>query len=258
MFGPIQEFRERLSRGETLIGAAVAASDPIVTDALSDSVDFLWYDQEHSPMSYEALRSHLVIARAKQRPTVVRVTQGSTPFVKPVLDSGASGVIAPQVRTVDEVKRFVDDCRYPNTGSRGAGPMVPSNYYRTDFHEHEKDANENVFAAVMIETSDAVDNIDDIVAIPGLDSIVIGPMDLSGSLGVLGDTENPKVVASMEKVISAARSSGVYVGAGLGLDPEFALTLARRGVQWLQMAGDIVAMIHGMDSAIIEARRKIG
>ena len=110
----------------------------------------------------------------------------------------------------------------------------------------------------MIETSDAVDNINDIVAIPGLDSIVIGPMDLSGSLGVLGDTDNPKVVASMEKVISAARSSGVYVGAGLGLDPEFALTLARRGVQWLQMAGDIVAMIHGMDSAIIEARRKIG
>lgn len=258
MFGPIQEFREKLDRGETLIGAAVAASDPIVTDALADSVDFMWYDQEHSPMSYEALRSHLITARGKQRPTVVRVTQGSTPFVKPVLDSGASGVIAPQVRTVDEVKQFVADCRYPNTGSRGAGPMVPSNYYRTDFHKHEKDANENIFAAVMIETSDAVDVIDDIVAIPGLDSIVIGPMDLSGSLGVLGDTENPKVIAAMEKVISSARSSGVYVGAGLGLDPSYALTLARRGVQWLQMAGDIVAMIHGMDSAILEARQKIG
>ena len=257
MFGPIQEFREKLDRGETLIGAAVAASDPIVTDALADSVDFMWYDQEHSPMSYEALRSHLITARGKQRPTVVRVTQGSTPFVKPVLDSGASGVIAPQVRTVDEVKQFVADCRYPNTGSRGAGPMVPSNY-RTDFHKHEKDANENIFAAVMIETSDAVDVIDDIVAIPGLDSIVIGPMDLSGSLGVLGDTENPKVIAAMEKVISSARSSGVYVGAGLGLDPSYALTLARRGVQWLQMAGDIVAMIHGMDSAILEARQKIG
>ena len=232
-------------------------ADPLVSDALSDSVDFLWYDQEHFAMSPEVLRMHLMAARGKGLAGIVRVAEGSRAFIKPVLDGGASGVIAPQVRTVEEVRQFVADCRYPPVGSRGYGPLTPSNYFRDSVAEHVQHANEGVFAAIMLETADAVEAIDEIVAVAGLDSIVIGPMDLSGSLGVLGDVEHPTVTSAMERVISSARAAGVYVGAGMGLDVDYGLTLARRGVQWFQMGLDITAMIEGVDRATDEIRSRL-
>mgnify|MGYP001342529758 CR=1 FL=1 len=254
MYGPIADFRERLNAGETLIGAGVSLADPLVSDALSDSVDFLWYDQEHSPMSPEVLRAHLTVARTKGRAGIVRVTEGSTPFVKPVLDAGASGVIAPQIRTVEEVRQLVSDCRYPPVGSRGFGPFVPSNYGRDGGAGYVAQANKDIFAAIMLETVEAVEAIDEIVAVPGLDSVMIGPMDLSGSLGVLGNLEHPTVVKSIDKVIDSAKAAGVYVGAGMGLDVEYCITLVRRGVQWVQMASDILAMIEGIDRTTAEVR----
>ena len=103
------------------------------------------------------------------------------------------GHIAPQVRSAAEVQRAVDDCRYPPQGKRGYGPRVPSNFGRSGGDDYVAAANAGVFAAVMIETREAVEAIDDIYAIPGLDSIVLGPYDLSGSLGLLGQVEHPTV-----------------------------------------------------------------
>ena len=93
-------------------------------------------------------------------------------------------------------------------------------------------------------------------AVAGLDSCH-RPNDLSGSLGVLGDVEHPTVTSAMERVISSARAAGVYVGAGMGLDVDYGLTLARRGVQWFQMGLDITAMIEGVDRATDEIRSRL-
>ena len=85
MFGPITTFRQRLEAGDTLIGTAISLTDPVVSEALADSVDFLWLDQEHSTMSPEVLRANIMAARGRELPCLVRVTEGSTPFIKPVL-----------------------------------------------------------------------------------------------------------------------------------------------------------------------------
>jgi len=254
MFAPIAEFRSRLKAGEVLLGTAIALTDPFSSESLADSVDFLWIDQEHTPMSPEALRAHLTALRGRGKPGLVRVTEGSTPFIKPVLDAGASGVVAPQVKSAEEVRRVVADCRYTPEGSRGFGPMVPSNFGRVGGQAYIDEANANVFAAVMLETVEAVKEIDEIVAIPGLDSIVIGPQDLSASLGVPGDTEHPRVVGAMEEVIGKAREAGIFVGAGLGIDAEYALVLARRGVQWLQIGADVMFLVNGMDAITSDIR----
>src|SRR5437764_3084793 len=127
---PIVHFRERLRAGDVCIGASITLADPHVTAALADSVDFFWIDLEHSTMSPEALNGHLLAARSKNKPALVRVTGSGTPFIKPVLDAGADGIIVPQVRTAAEVYRIVRDCRYPPIGHRGYGPRVTSNYGR--------------------------------------------------------------------------------------------------------------------------------
>lgn len=243
MFDPINAFRQRIADGELLVGTSIALSDAQTSEALAPSLDFLWIDLEHAPMSPEAMRGHLLAARYKGTPVVVRVADYTTPYVKNALDAGAPGVIAPQITSVDQVRSFVGDCRYPPQGKRGFGPTVPSDYGRDASAAYVARANSGVFAAVMIETVAAVEAIEDIVAVPGLDSIVLGPWDLSGSFGRLGEVDHPEVVAAIEKVIATARDAGVLVGSGMSNDPAFGRTMIERGVQWLQMSNDCGLLI---------------
>ncbi|MBI2501664.1 MAG: hypothetical protein HYW07_00320 [Candidatus Latescibacteria bacterium] len=238
MFDPVALFRRRLAQGQVLTGPGIYLTDPQSSEALADSFDFLWLDMEHSPMSMEALRGHLLVARSRQKPALVRVGGSDTPFIKPVLDAGAHGIVAPQVRSAEEVRRVVADCRYPPLGRRGFGPLIPTNYGRNGGPDYVERANAQLFVSVMIETAEAVEAIDQIAAIPGLDSVVLGPWDLSGSLGLLGQVDHPEVVAALEKVIASARAAGLSVGSGMPADPEFAVLQVRRGVQWLQLGGD--------------------
>ena len=257
MFDPVAHFRQRLAQGEVLAGPGIYLTDPQSSEALADSFDFLWLDMEHSPMSIEALRGHLLVARSKQKPAFVRVGGSDTAFIKPVLDAGASGIVVPQVRSVEEVKRVVGDCRYPPVGRRGFGPLIPTNYGRNAGPEYVATANAQLFVSVMIETAEAVAAIDQIVALPGLDSVVLGPWDLSGSLGFLGEVGHPKVVAALEKVIASAKGAGLSVGSGMPADPEFAALQVSRGVQWLQLGGDCGYLVAYADLLASQLRQHL-
>ena len=257
MFEAIKTFRKRLADGLISIGPGIYLADPRVTDALADSVDFFWIELEHNALSHDSLCGHLMAARGKGKPGLVRLPDGSASFIKPMLDSGADGIIVPQVRSADEVRHIVADCRYPPVGKRGFGPLVPTNYGRANQAEYLEQANSSVFVSVMIETVEAVQAIDRIVAIPGLDSVILGPWDLSGSLGLLGNVEHPKVVAAMEKVIDKARAAGLGVGSGMGLDVDFAAAQVKRGVQWLQMGCDISYMVLCMDQITSSVRNRL-
>lgn len=246
-FDPIARFRQRLAAGETLFGVSLAFTDPQVSEALADSVDFLWYDLEHAAMSPEALRAHLLAARSRGTPSIVRVAGSGAWLLKPVLDAGANGVVVPQVRSAAEVRQVVADCRYPPQGQRGFGPLVPTLYGRHGDADYPERANRELFVAVMIENVEALAEVAEIVAVPGLDSVVIGPWDLSGSLGILGQVNHTRVVSAIEVIVAAARRAGVWVGAGMGADPDFARTMAGRGVQWLQVGGDSGYLIRAAD-----------
>ena len=254
----IERFRQNLQAGRLCLGASITFADPLVSEALADSVDFLWIDLEHSPMSHEVLNGHLLAARAKGVPALVRVRSFSTPFIKGALDGGADGIIVPQIRTVDEVCQVVADCRYPPVGRRGYGPRVPSNYGRDGGKAYLERANKDVFVAIQVETAEALESIDDIVKVLGLDSLVIGPMDLSGALGVLGEMEHPKVVAAMETIVAKARAAGLVVGAGWGTDEEYACTMARRGVQWMHVGVDFQYLVNSMDQLTLSIRKRLG
>lgn len=243
---PIAAFRAKLDAGIPCIGPGITFSDPLVTDALATSCDFFWIDTEHSALSAETVGRHLLATRARGVPGLVRVPGSAIPFVKPVLDVGADGVIVPQVRNAAEVRAVVDACRYPPTGHRGWGPRVPTNYGRDPQPEYLERASK-LFVAVQIETAEALAEVEAIAAIPGLDSLALGPWDLSGALGHLGDVEHPVVVAAIERVIAAARAAGIYIGSGMGVDPVYAATMARRGCQWLQVGDDCGYLVQTAD-----------
>jgi 2-dehydro-3-deoxyglucarate aldolase len=254
----IARFRQNLKAGRVCLGAAITFTDPLVSDGLGESCDFLWIDLEHSSMSPEALNGHLLAARARNVPAIVRVTGSTTPFIKPVLDAGADGIVVPQVRSAEEVRLVVSDCRYPPLGRRGYGPRVPSNYGRAGDDDYVGRANTNIFVVVQIENIEALETLDDILAVPGLVSLVIGPCDFSGSLGVLGDVEHPRVVVAIEMIISKTGAAGLTVGAGMGPDADYAYRMARRGVQWLQVGGDYGYLIKYMDQITVSVPDRLG
>ena len=251
----IEKFRAALAAGKACIGCGVGFSDPLVSDALAGSMDFLWIDLEHCAMSPEALSGHLIAARASGVPAIVRVPMAGTPFIKPVLDAGADGIIVPGIHTEDEVRQVVADCRYPPVGSRGFGPRVPSRYGRIPAGDVVRTANRDLFVAVQIETREAYESLDRIVRVQGIDSVVIGPWDLSGAIGTLGDVESPLVMAAIQRIVSAAKAAGIFVGAGMGVEPSYAATLRRLGVDWLQLGGDFSYLVWAADRILAEARQ---
>ena len=248
-FEAIQKFKEEINSGKVCIGPGIMFADPMVTDALALSSDFIWIDLEHGSMSPEAMNGHIMAAHSHGLPGIVRLPGGGSALVKPALDSGADGIIIPQIYSVDEVKRLVDDCRYPPVGHRGFGPRVPSDFFRNATPEYVAKANKSIFVSVMVETVEALAAIDEIVAVPGLDSIVIGPADLSWSLGARGDTNDPRVIAAFEKIIHSAKKAGCMVGCGLGPDPVSANQMAELGAQWLQLGADCAILVQGFDQA---------
>jgi len=254
----IVTFRQKLAAGHVCIGVGITFTDPLVTDALGNSADFFWIDLEHSAMSPEAVSGHLLSARARNVPAIVRVAGSDTILIKPVLDAGADGIVIPQVRSAEEVRQVVSDCRYPPLGRRGYGPRVPSNYGRDAGSDYVERTNQNLFVVVQIENAEAMEALDDILAVPGLDSIVIGPWDLSGALGVLGDVEHPKVVSAIETIIVKTRAAGLFVGSGMGPDPDYAYLMAKRGIQWLQVGGDFGYLINSMDQISRSVRSRLG
>ena len=134
-------FMRKLQAGEPVLGAAVSVSDPTITEALADSVDFVWIDQEHNPLSVGEVQGHIMATKGAPATPIVRVPWNDHVMIKRVLDAGAAGIIVPMVRTAAEARRAVEACLYPPEGIRGYGPRRPSNYGRRGGVEFVRDAN---------------------------------------------------------------------------------------------------------------------
>lgn len=242
MYCNTKTFRQKMDSGQVCLGPSITFADPSVTESIAPTADFVWIDLEHNPTNLETMLAHLIAARAGGTMAIVRIPSGEVAWIKRVLDSGAEGIILPQAGSCEEIAAFVSACRYPPMGTRGFGPRRPTNYARIGGQEYLDTANRELFVVAQIETGGALNEIDRIVQIEGLDSIVVGPHDLSGSLGMLGQVEHPTVVEAIERVVTTARQAGLYVGMGMGASAEFAIKNAAIGVQWLQVGNDFEYM----------------
>ncbi len=257
MINHIGAFRAKLQAGQLCLGTGITLCDPAVVEALSPSVDFFWIDMEHNPIGIETLLGHLIAARAGGAPALVRVPGSESSFLKRVLDTGAEGIIVPQVRSADEVRQIVQTCRYQPLGNRGFGPRRPSDYGRRPLARILDEAQNDLFVSVQIENTDAINEIDEIATIEGIDSLVVGPFDLSASMGVIGELEHPEVMAKIETVIQKAHEAGLYVGVGDEALAESAVRWANIGADWIQCGGDFSYMIKMADQLFANIRAAI-
>ena len=238
-----RKFSEKLSRGEICLGTAISSSDPSVTEAIGPEFDFLWIDTEHTSISLESLKCHLMALKATECASLVRVPWNDPVLIKPVLDIGADGIIVPMVRTAADVAAAVAACRYPPEGIRGFGPLRPLDYGRLDAEQFCRDAHEHIITIVQIEQAEAVENIDEILAVPGLSSVAFGPQDLAASLGHRTQPTHPEVLAAIESVVRKCQAANIPAGISVGADPDQLCDWADMGIQWLAMGVDVTLMI---------------
>jgi 2-dehydro-3-deoxyglucarate aldolase len=202
-------FAARLRAGETLLGSIIALSCPEVAELFSRAgFDWLFIDTEHAPLDALAAQALLQAARC---PCLVRVYAGEEAVIKKALDIGAAGVVVPQVTTAADAERIVRYCKYPPRGSRGVG-IARAQGYGLDFQEYVDGANDNVIVMLQIEHVDAVTNIESIARVPGVDALMIGPYDLSGTMGKLGRVNDPEVEQAIETVRKACAAAGMKLG----------------------------------------------
>jgi 2-keto-3-deoxy-L-rhamnonate aldolase RhmA len=251
-----KHFRDQIAAGTPVLGTCVTFFDPTVTEALTRVLDFVWIDSEHNPMSLERIQGHILATKGTRTAPLVRVAANDPVLIKPVLDVGAAGVIVPLVKSAEDVRLAVAACRYPPDGIRGYGPRRPADYGRLGGPDYLRLANESIITVVQIEQREAFDDLDELLAVPGLTSIMVGPNDLSASLGFAGQPTHPEVIRAIDTIIAKAKAAKVPAGIAVGPDPEALAGWLDKGFAWVAMGADFSLLLRSTSQLTTQLRSR--
>jgi len=237
----------KIKSGDLAVGGHVFLTDPSISEAMAFfGYDFVWIDAEHGPFDKEKVLAHIVAANSGGAAAIVRVVWNDATIIKPVLEMGPDGIIVPMVCTKDEAERAVAACRYPPKGVRGFGPRRANRYGTIPQADYLAGADSSFLRIVQIEHEAAVRNIDGILSVAGLDALIIGPNDLSASIGRIGETSHPEVLALCDRAIARSKAAGKPCGVSVGPgDEEYVRMWLGKGVDFISCGDDISFMAMG-------------
>ena len=200
--------KKKLAAGETTVGLFIGDTRDVfvVRLAANAGLDFFILDMEHGPIGLETASTLCQFARAVGITPLVRVAAPSYEIMCPLLDAGAQGLVLPRMESADDVRQAVDCCLYPPQGRRGAVlGKGHSDYRPVDLTSFLAEANEQIMILPQVELVEALECLDDFLDVPGISGVLVGPGDLSISMGIPGDMDNPKEVAAIERVIAGCK-----------------------------------------------------
>lgn len=203
------QLKQKLREKRITFGTAITIGHPDISDILGRvGFDWIMVDQEHAPLGPgEILRLFQAMSYSESVP-LTRVPWNDMVMVKRSLDQGAMGVVFPWVNSKDDAIKAVQSTRYPPAGVRGWGPRITGLKNPNYFAE----ANSEILVAAQVETAQAVENIDEILSVEGIDAAMVGPYDLSISLGVPQKWDHPKFKEAMAKILESSLRHGVTPG----------------------------------------------
>lgn len=245
---------EMLSRpGRVPLGTWIMSASPIVAEAIGCAgFDWAVLDMEHAPIDLMDLVHLMQAVAATPMLPVVRVPWNDTVTVKRVLDAGATSLLFPFVQTADEARRAVAATRYPPDGVRGMAAMGRASRFGTT-PDHYRSANARIGVIVQLETPAAVGALEAIAAVPGVDAIFLGPADLSGAMGHVGELSHPEVMALMSDAARRCRALGKPVGT-VGGTPEVVARYRDAGFTFVAIASDLGFLMRAAQGAIATLR----
>ena len=218
-------------------------------------LDFMIIDMEHSPTSLENMVNMVAAVTSAGGPQpVVRLSQASAENIKSALDAGAAGIIAPMINTGAEAAQVVSWAKLPPIGSRSFGSSYAGLTWGQTPAENARVSNEQVMAAIQVENKAALDHLEDIFGTPGLDMVLVGPLDLSLSLGIdfFAGQPSPILDEALEAILAASRTHNVPVGIYCP-SAEVARQRIQQGFLFVNVAMDTTALVQGVSQALKES-----
>ncbi len=247
-----REIKDALQNKRFVFGTMIRESrSPAIARIMTEAgFDFILIDMEHSVYTLETVADICQQARACDLCTVVRVPCLEGGWVPRLLDAGADGIMCPMVETIEKARKLVELGKYAPLGNRGLGTRIG----HTDFKnpaagEVMATKNQETILIAQIESTLGIQNLEGIVTTKGLDIALVGPMDLSVSMGIPGDMKNPDLLANIDKVIAAAAQAGIASGIHTG-NMEFLKSCHRKGMTFIAFSTDINLLIDSGQTAV--------
>jgi len=209
----LESFKKKLSAGECVYGPFMKTADPMFVEIAGIAgFDFSILDTEHGPVSLENQQNNIRAALLRGMLPIIRVKDCAENTIGSALDVGALGIQVPQIKDAQGAKKVVEHARFYPLGMRGVCRFVrAANYSDMDRNEYFS-SSKDVLVILQLEGVDAIKNIDEILEVDGIDIIFVGPYDLSQSLGVPGEVDNPLVVEKMNVIVEKAKQKNITVG----------------------------------------------
>jgi len=243
----LNSLRTRLLAGQPVVGTMIQEiTSPFIVHAFVNAgFDFVYVDMEHGRFSHETVVELIQTIRLTEMIPLVRVPDNQYHLIARVLDAGARGVMIPRVETPEQAEKAVQAVRYPPVGQRGMAVARGHNdYKRQNALSFALEANRENLVIVQIESKAAVERVDEIVSVPGVDIALIGPGDLSQSMGIILKMDDPGMVAAIEKVVAACQKYNVIVGLHVG-DLQALKYWRQHGILLLSGSSDLDIVIDG-------------
>ena len=248
-------FKDRFVAGDNLVTFSVSRMyHPNVVHMLgmSGAFDGFWIDAEHAGLGVREIESAVTAGLAHGLEAFVRLAPTDYASVTRCFESGAIGVMAAQIHSAEQAEEFVQWAKFAPRGRRGLNTLgFDGNWGKTPQDEFAVRANERTLVGVQIETAGAVDQVDAIAAIDGVDMLFVGPSDLGQALGVIGDIMHPRCLEAVDQVAAACRNHGKHWGA-VTPTPTYADLLVEKGCTLITPTNDVKLMTAGL-GAVQEA-----
>jgi 2-dehydro-3-deoxyglucarate aldolase/4-hydroxy-2-oxoheptanedioate aldolase len=240
-------FRQRLQRGEVLLGQMVLELfTPGIGPMLAAcGLDFVIFDMEHGRCDIALLSEMIASCRGSNIVPMARVPDLNFAPLSRVLDLGARGVMVPRVETRQQAEDIVSQLKYAPAGKRGVALGIAHDLYRAGTPEFFAQANEEIAVILLLETEKAIDNLDEIVSVPGVDVAWMGHYDLTVSMGIPAQFDHPRLLAAMDALVAACRKHGVAPGF-LPPSPESAVRWIDKGFRAISLGSDIGVFLDGV------------
>jgi len=237
------ELKRRLKRDEQTYGSWVTIESPMCTELLSTlGFDYFVFDTEHSPLDIYKVQTLMQAMRDQGTTPIVRPWWNDIVAIKRALDIGAYGVLVPWINSKEEAELAVKATQYAPEGLRGCGPRRAS-LFDPEYYETVAD---EIIVICQIETKKAVENIEDIVSVEGVDVSYIGPADLSASYGHLNNHSHPEVQKAIDKVYDATKAAGKAAGVHLGSGKTIKDRM-EKGYNFITIGNDLIYLKNGVN-----------
>lgn len=249
------QLKSKLAQAKLTLGSWITLGHPAIAEIMAAAgFDWLVLDMEHSVLELGEVQILIQVLDGQHCPAIVRLTSNHPDQIKRVMDAGATGVMVPMIKSATDAKAAVQAVYYPPQGQRGVG-LARAQGYGARFEEYRNWLEKNAVIVAMIEHIDAVNAIDSILSVDGIDAYIIGPYDLSGSMGRVGEFNHPEVQSAIDRVLKAGnrlgKPGGIHViepnqdelqqriddgfsFIGYGLDIRILDTLCRKHIQSIQ------------------------